>query len=122
VVLACVAGGPLWVHFVSHRGPSVQNLSGSVGSGAHKVPVVALDGTPIGPGWRGSYLLGADSNGRDLFVRLLYGGRISLLVGLSSALVSSFLALVLGLTAGYFGGLADGVISRLLDLIWSFPV
>ncbi len=122
VVAACLAGGPLWVHFVSHRGPGVQNLSGSIRSSGHEVPVVAADGTPIGPGWRGAYLLGADANGRDLFVRILYGGRISLLVGLSSALVTCVLALALGLLAGYFRGLTDGIISRFLDLIWSFPV
>jgi peptide/nickel transport system permease protein len=122
IVLACLVGGPLWVHFVSHRGPDVQNLTGSIDVGGRSVPVVANDGTPIGPGWRGAYLLGADSNGRDLFVRILYGGRISLLVGLSSALVSSVLALVLGLAAGFFRGITDGIISRLLDLIWSFPV
>lgn len=122
VLFACLPGAPLWVHFVSHRGPDVQNLTGSIRIAGKRVPVVAFDGTPIGPGWRGAYLLGADSNGRDLFVRLLYGGRISLLVGLSSALVSSFLALALGLPAGYFGGLTDGIIARLLDLIWSFPV
>jgi peptide/nickel transport system permease protein len=122
IVFACLAGGPLWVHFASHRGPNVQNLTGYLRVDGHKVPVVADDGTPIGPGWRTAYLLGADSNGRDLFVRILYGGRISLLVGLSSALLSSFLALLLGLPAGYFRGLTDGIISRLLDLIWSFPV
>jgi peptide/nickel transport system permease protein len=122
VVAACLAGGPLWVHFVSHRGPGVQNLSGSIRSSGHEVPVVAADGTPIGPGWRGAYLLGADANGRDLFVRILYCGRISLLVGLSSALVTCVLALALGLLAGYFRGLTDGIISRFLDLIWSFPV
>jgi peptide/nickel transport system permease protein len=122
IVTACLVGAPLWVHFVSHHGPDVQNLGGSIRLGAVNVPVVATDGTPIGPGWRGAYLLGADSNGRDLFVRLLYGGRISLLVGLSSAVVSCFLAVVLGLTAGYFRGITDGIISRLLDLIWSFPV
>lgn len=122
IVFACLPGAPLWVHFVSHHGPNDQNLTGSIRIAGKSVPVVADDGTPIGPGWRGAYLLGADSNGRDLLVRLLYGGRISLLVGLSSALVSSFLALALGLPAGYFGGLTDGLISRLLDLIWSFPV
>ena len=122
IAFACVAGGPLWVHFVTHQGPDVQNLSGYVHVGGKPVPIVADDGTPIGPGWRAAYLLGADSNGRDLFVRLLYGGRISLLVGLSSALLSTFLALVLGLSAGYFRGATDGIISRFLDLIWSFPV
>ena len=45
------------------------------------MPVVRADGTPIGPGCAACYLLGADSNGRDLAVRILYGGRISLLVG-----------------------------------------
>lgn len=122
IVFACLPGAPLWVHFVGHHGPNDQNLTGSIRINGHLVPVVADDGTPIGPGWRTAYLLGADSNGRDLFVRILYGGRISLLVGLSSALVSSFLALLLGLTAGYFRGPTDGIISRLLDLIWSFPV
>jgi peptide/nickel transport system permease protein len=122
VVFACLAGAPLWVRYVTHLGPNVQNLTGNIRVGGRSVPVVANDGTPIGPGWRAAYLLGADSNGRDLFVRILYGGRISLLVGLSSALVSSFLALALGLPAGYFRGLTDGIISRLLDLIWSFPV
>jgi peptide/nickel transport system permease protein len=122
IVFSCLAGGPLWVHFVGHHGPNDQNLSASITIGGRSVPVVADDGTPIGPGWRTAYPLGADSNGRDLFVRILYGGRISLLVGLSSALVSSFLALLLGLPAGYFRGLTDGIISRLLDLIWSFPV
>jgi peptide/nickel transport system permease protein len=122
IVLACLVGGPLWVHFVTHQGPDVQNLSGTVSVGGHQVPVVADDGTPIGPGWRTAYLLGADANGRDLFVRLLYGGRISLLVGVASALITCFLALLLGVLAGYYRGYTDGVISRLLDLIWSFPV
>jgi peptide/nickel transport system permease protein len=122
IVLACTIGAPLWVHFVSHQGPDVQNLSGHISVDGQDVPVVADDGTPIGPGWRTAYLLGADANGRDLFVRILYGGRVSLLVGLSSALVSTVLALILGLTAGYFRGFADGFISRVLDLIWSFPV
>ncbi len=86
------------------------------------IPVVADDGTPIGPGLRGAYLLGADSNGRDLFVRILYGGRTSLAVGLASALLCTLLALLLAIPAGYLGGATDALISRLLDLIWSFPV
>jgi peptide/nickel transport system permease protein len=122
IVLACLIGAPLWVHEVAHRGPNEQNLSGYIRQGSHAVPVVSLDGTPIGPGLRGAYLLGADSNGRDLFVRILYGGRISLLVAVSSALITISVALVLGLVAGYFRGFVDGAISRLLDVIWSFPV
>jgi peptide/nickel transport system permease protein len=122
ILFASFPGASLWVHFVSHRGPNVQDLTGYITSGGHRVPVVSANGTPIGPGWRGQYLLGADANGRDLFVRLLYGGRTSLTVGIASALLCTLLALILGIGAGYFGGLVDRSISRLLDLIWSFPV
>jgi peptide/nickel transport system permease protein len=122
ILFACYPGAPLWVHFVAHRGPNVQNIQGTIMSGGHRIPVVRNDGTPIGPGLRGQYLLGADANGRDLFVRILYGGRTSLTVGIASALLCTLLALILALPAGYFGGALDRGISRLLDLIWSFPV
>jgi peptide/nickel transport system permease protein len=55
-------------------------------------------------------------------VRILYGGRISLFVGFTSAILCVAIALVMGLLAGYTGGFVDSAISRLLDLIWSFPV
>jgi len=122
VLFACFPGAPLYVSQVCHNGPDRQNIQGHISEGGHQVSVVADDGTPIGPGWRTCYLLGADSNGRDLFVRLLYGGRVSLEVGGLSAILCVGLALLLGLVAGYAGGPADAVISRLLDLIWSFPV
>jgi peptide/nickel transport system permease protein len=122
ILLLCFPGAPLWVHFVSHRGPGVQNLTGSIAIGGHQVPVVSAQGTPIGPGLRGQYLLGADSNGRDLFVRVIYGGRTSLTVGIASAVICTLLALLLALPAGYYGGRVDRGITGLLDLIWSFPV
>ena len=122
ILFAAFPGAPLWAHLVAHRGPDAQNINGYVMSGSHRIPVVSFDGTPIGPGWRGQYLLGADANGRDLFVRILYGGRTSLIVGIASALLCTLLALILGIPAGYFGGLLDRSISRLLDLVWSFPV
>jgi peptide/nickel transport system permease protein len=122
IVLACFPGAPVWADLACHHGPNDQNIQGFIHQGGHRVPVVRNDGTPIGPGWRACYLLGADSNGRDLAVRILYGGRISLEVGGASALLCVALALVLGLVAGYTGGIVDSVISRFLDLIWSFPV
>jgi peptide/nickel transport system permease protein len=122
IVFMSLPGATLWSHLVAHRGPNAENLQGFIGSGAHRVPVVSADGTPIGPGLRGEYLLGADANGRDLFVRLLYGGRTSLTVGIASALLCTLLALALGVPAGYYGGVLDRSVSRLLDLIWSFPV
>jgi peptide/nickel transport system permease protein len=122
IVLACFPGAPLWADVACHHGPNDQNIQGFVHEGGRRIPVVRLDGTPIGPGWRACYLLGADANGRDLAVRILYGGRVSLEVGAASAIACVLLALVLGLMAGYRGGIVDSVISRLLDLIWSFPV
>lgn len=122
IVLACVPGAPLWVRYVAHRGPGVENIQGTVRIGERQVPVVGLDGTPIGPGLRGEYLLGADANGRDLFVRLLYGGRTSLLVGLASALLCTLIALLLAVPAGFLGGGTDRMVGAVFDLIWSFPV
>jgi peptide/nickel transport system permease protein len=122
IVLACFPGAPLWSDIACHHGPNDQNIQGYVHQGGHRLAVVRADGTPIGPGWRACYLLGADANGRDLAVRILYGGRVSLEVGISSALLCVAIALLLGLVSGYRGGVVDTVISRLLDLIWSFPV
>lgn len=59
--------------------------------------------------------------GRDIFARLLYGAQISLLVAFSAALLITLIGTVLGITAGYFGGRTDAVISRLMDVMMSFP-
>ncbi len=66
--------------------------------------------------------MGADSNGRDIMVRLLYGGRTSLVIGITAALVTTLLAIMLGTLAGFFRGPADAVIRFALDVIWAFPV
>lgn len=122
IVIACYPGATLYSKHVAGIGPEEQNVQGVVDSGGEEVPVVAEDGTPIGPGLRGEYLLGADSNGRDLFVRVLYGGRTSITIGLASALFCTLFGLLLALPAGYYRGYVDGGVSWLLDLIWSFPV
>ena len=122
IVFACFPGAPLWVRFACNHGPNDQNINGYITQGGHRIPVVADDGTPIGPGLRACYLLGADANGRDLMVRLLYGGRISLEVGFASALLCVAIALAIGLLSGYTGGYTDAVLSRTMDLIWAFPV
>jgi peptide/nickel transport system permease protein len=67
-------------------------------------------------------VLGADNQGRDVAARLLYGGRNSLLIGLSAALLTCTFGTLIGLIAGFFGGVTDGVLSRLLDVVWAFPV
>ena len=67
------------------------------------------------------HLLGTDQIGRDVLSRLLYGTRTSLLVGVLSTLIATGIGVLLGLAAGYFGGLADSVIMRFTDMVMSFP-
>ena len=55
-------------------------------------------------------------------VRLLYGGRASLFIGIAAALITTILAVILGLMSGYYGGWTDTIISRAMDVVWSFPV
>lgn len=67
------------------------------------------------------FLLGTDQIGRDVFSRLLYAMRISLLVGIMATLISTVIGVILGLVAGYFGGVADMIIMRFTDMVMSFP-
>lgn len=67
------------------------------------------------------YFLGTDYMGRDILSRILWGGRISLWVGLASVLLSLVLGVPLGLISGYFGGFIDGLSMRIMDLILAFP-
>ena len=77
------------------------------------------------PFWmeRGSitYLLGADEIGRDILSRIIYGARVSILVGLVTVAISGFLGILLGSFAGYFRGRFDAILSRFADLLLSFP-
>jgi peptide/nickel transport system permease protein len=69
----------------------------------------------------GELIMGADKLGRDLFSRIIYGARTTLLVSLPSIAIAVILGLLLGLTAGYFGGRVDQVIMRVLDIFLAFP-
>jgi dipeptide transport system permease protein len=67
------------------------------------------------------FILGTDAVGRDMLSRLMYGARISLLIGLSVMLVSMFVGIALGLAAAWFGGIIDVIIIRVMDLIMAIP-
>lgn len=68
-----------------------------------------------------TFLLGTDSVGRDVLSRLIYGGRVSITIGLVSALVAITVGSLLGATAGHFGGWVDSVVSRFADAVSTFP-
>ena len=121
IVTVCLAA-PLWAEGVAHTGPLKNHLTDKVVVDGQEKDVVAPDGVPIGPTYQGRFFLGADSNGRDIAVRLLYGGRNSLLIGMAAALITALLSTVVGTLAGYFRGWTDAVISRALDVIWAYPV
>jgi peptide/nickel transport system permease protein len=127
IVLFCLAA-PLWANHVAHTDPDTNHLSETITLHGNPTPVVSeptpehLGSTPIGPGLHWRFLLGADDNGRDVMVRLMYGGRTSIFIGVMAAFVTTFLAVALGIVAGYYRGWSDAVISRGLDVIWAFPV
>jgi peptide/nickel transport system permease protein len=122
VLVAMCLAAPIWANEFAHTDPYENHLTDTIIIDGKKTNVVSLDGIPIGPTWQGEFFLGADTNGRDTAVRLLYGGRNSLEIGVLAALITTFLSVVFGLLAGYFRGFSDSVISRSLDVIWAFPV
>jgi peptide/nickel transport system permease protein len=98
-------------------------LAALEGSGPNQVYVrEALDevGLPVGPG--GEFLFGADTAGRDLFVRTLYGARTSLTVALFATGLEVVIGVIFGLLAGFYRGKVDTFVSRLIDIVLSLPI
>ena len=83
--------------------------------------VLGVTGIPIGPTWHSRFFLGADGSGRDVAVRLLYGGRNSLEIGAIATIITMILGVLLGTVGGYLRGRTDGVIRFGLDVLWAFP-
>jgi ABC-type dipeptide/oligopeptide/nickel transport system permease subunit len=108
VVILLALFAPVIAAAVGH-GPNQQFID--IGENAN--------GGPVGP--NGTFWFGTDSSGRDLFIRTLYGARVSLVVGVLATGISVALGVLFGLTAGYIGGFVDSLIARLIDVMLSIP-
>ncbi len=126
LIVAFVLAAPLWADHVAQTGPNTTHTVEKLEIDGEKRDVVSIEGQPIGPVWfaaGGKFFLCADSRlGRDEMVRLMYGGRTSLLIATTAALITTLLAIILGLLAGYYRGWVDALIARGLDVLWSIPV
>ena len=106
VLLAIFA--PVLAHLVGHGVDQQNDTAGLTPAGLPRPPT-------------SSYWFGTDDLGRDVFVRTIYGARISLIVGIFSSVSAVIIGTTIGLLAGFLGGLADSLLSRLMDLVLSFP-
>ncbi|MEW9307588.1 ABC transporter permease [Labrys neptuniae] len=128
IVIACLSA-PLYARWAGVD-PFASTLDAVIQIDGAEVPVMeqsteglGLGYTPIGPTWRlGNYFLGADSQGRDVMARLLYGGLNSLMIAGAATIFTLIFGTAAGLIAGYFGGIVDTVLSRFLDVLWAFPI
>lgn len=91
------------------------------GSLVYGVSPYALDSTAILQNPSLEHILGTDRLGRDILARLIEGGKISLIIGVGSAFIASFIGLILGVTAGYFRGIVDKTFVVIVDLFLTFP-
>jgi peptide/nickel transport system permease protein len=108
IMIALAVAAPLFAHLTGH-GPNQPFPDTGI----------SQDGLPTGPGHL--FLLGADEQGRDVFVRILYGARISLFVGVVTTAIATVLGVAVGLIAGYFGGVVDTILARFIDAVLAFP-
>ncbi len=91
----------------------------------HDLRQIFIDKAELPPIWSKDgewpFLLGTDPQGRDVLSAILYGSRVSLLIGLASVLLSMLIGISVGLTAGYFGGRVDNILMRIGDTVLSIP-
>jgi peptide/nickel transport system permease protein len=121
VVILCLLA-PVYAHDFAHTTPIAENITGTITVNGKTKDIVSLLGIPIGPTWNfDHYFLGADDNGRDEAVRLLYGGRNSLEIGVVATLITIGLGTFFGILAGYFRGWFDVVANFFSNVLWAYP-
>src|SRR5205807_9070458 len=111
LVVAVSAAAPLYARYIAHTGPNDNHVTDTITIGGHVENVVSTTGIPIGPTWHSRFFFGADQNGRDIAVRLLYGGRTSPEIGLLAALITTVLGTLVGTVAGSFRGAVGAVLA-----------
>lgn len=92
----------------------------SIAANYYQTYAIAEDGTSYGWGQNG-YYLGTDDLGRDMLMRLIHGGRVTMTVGAVAVLISTFIGLLVGLVSGFYGGWIDNILMRFTEVINSFP-
>lgn len=129
VILLSAVLAPVYAERIANVDPFGSSLDAEIILNGESVPVLqpsteglGIGMTPIGPTWRSSYFLGADVQGRDVMARLFYGGRATLFVGGMATVITLVFAAALGIVAGFFGGWVDQILSRILDVLWAFPI
>lgn len=106
LIIAVLLVGGLFAPLIAPFDPNKQNL----------------DLAMLAPQWlSGPHVLGTDPLGRDVLSRLIYGARVSLIIGIAVALLSGFIGVTLGSVSGYFSGRTDLVIQKIVEVMWAFP-
>ncbi len=108
VIVACAIGAPIFAAITGHGNMQQFSTTGRT-----------AEGQPVGPS--GTFWLGTDDLGRDLLVRIAYGARVSLFVGVLATALTVAGGTVIGLAAGYFGGIVDSVLARFMDWLLAVP-
>src|SRR3954464_5787618 len=129
----------VYAHHVAKKEHNENHITENINIADQEKPIISQGGTffdkktnqlrlnfvtILSPTWwqaDGKFALGADGNGRDVAVRVLYGGINSLKVGIGSAIICTVCSIILALLAGYYRGTTDWIITRFFDLIWAFP-
>lgn len=108
VIILCAIFAPVFADLTGHGVNEQFRQTGLTPDGLGKAP-------------SGTFLLGTDDQGRDILVRIMYGARISLFIGVLVTLITVAIGAVLGLAAGYLGGWVDTLIARVIDVVLSLP-
>ncbi|MGH2859700.1 MAG: ABC transporter permease [Solirubrobacteraceae bacterium] len=121
LVIICLLA-PVYSNDIAHISPNYGNVTGTFTLNGKTQFVLSPIGIPIGPTYNiHHFFFGADDQGRDVAVRLLYGGRTSLEIGAVATLITMILGTLLGIFAGYFRGWSDTIVRSANDVVWAYP-